>query len=427
MAGRFGRATAQWAAQFWADLKASTDAGLLGILRFLGLLYGPIDARLPIDQAFRKALGYRLAPHVGWRHALGGITYLLFIMLVVTGVLLSVHYRPSAQEAYPSIQHIVSNVTLGWLIRDLHVWSASLLVLAVLAHMARVFFDGAYKPPRETNWLVGVLLLFLVVAFGASGYLLPWDQWAYWTVTEALNALSAVPLVGGAAVAVLRGDPIVSGATLSRFFAMHVIVLPWITLALVAFHFTMVRRHGVAPPKNAATAPGTGRVFFPSHLLRSFMVAVLTCAIVISAAALWPRPIADPANPAKLPEAVRSTWVVVDVSRALTHYLGAWGFVGFTLVALGLAFVPLFDRGPERDLKRRPAVATLGFVFFVGFVAAWIAGRQLRSAPPPETLRAATAESMPPPAAGAPLQQLGPSPAQPAPASDTAGPDRRPR
>jgi quinol-cytochrome oxidoreductase complex cytochrome b subunit len=425
MAGRFGRAAAQWAAQFWADLKASTDAGLLGILRFLGLLYGPIDARLPIDQAFRKALGYRLAPHVGWRHALGGITYLLFIILVVTGVLLSVHYRPSAQEAYPSLQHIVSNVTLGWLIRDLHVWSASLLVLAVLAHMARVFFDGAYKPPRETNWLVGVLLLFLVVAFGASGYLLPWDQWAYWTVTEALNALAAVPLVGGPVVAVLRGDPIVSGATLSRFFAMHVIVLPWITLALVAFHFTMVRRHGVAPPKSAPANPGSGRLFFPSHLLRSFMVAVLTCAIVISAAALWPRPVADPANPAKLPEAVRSTWVVVDVSRALTHYLGAWGFVGFTLVALGLAFVPLFDRGPERDLKRRPAVATLGLLFFVGFVAAWIAGRQLRSAPPPEALRAATEESLPPSAVGAPLPQLGPSPAQPAPPVDTTRAGRR--
>ncbi len=161
MAGRFRREVGQWAAQFWADLKASTDAGLLGILRFLGVLYGPIDARLPIDQAFRKALGYRLAPHVGWRHALGGITYLLFIILVVTGVLLSVHYRPSAQEAYPSLQHIVSGVMFGWLIRDLHVWSASLLVLAVLAHMARVFFDAAYKPPRETNWLVGVLLLFL--------------------------------------------------------------------------------------------------------------------------------------------------------------------------------------------------------------------------------------------------------------------------
>ncbi|HSD33426.1 MAG TPA: cytochrome b N-terminal domain-containing protein [Gemmatimonadales bacterium] len=419
MAGRFRRATAKWAAQFWADLKASTDAGLLGILRFLGLLYGPIDARLPIDQAFRKSLGYRLAPHVGWRHALGGITYLLFIILVITGVLLSVHYRPSAQEAYPSLQHIVSGVTLGWLIRDLHVWSASLLVLAVLAHMARVFFDAAYKPPRETNWLVGVLLLFLVLAFGASGYLLPWDQWAYWTVTEALNALATVPLVGGAAVAVLRGDPIVSGATLSRFFAMHVIVLPWITLALVAFHFTMVRRHGVAPLRNATAEPGRGRVFFPSHLLRSFMVAVVTCAVVISAAALWPRPVGEPADPAKLPEIVRSTWVVVDVSRALTHYLGAWGFVGFTLVALGLAFVPLFDRGPERDLRRRPAVAILGLVFFVGFVAAWMAGRQLRSGPPPEALPAASEASTPPPAAGAPLPELGPTPTRAAPPADT--------
>jgi len=299
-------------------------------------------------------------------------------------------------------------------------------VLAVLAHMARVFVDAAYKPPRETNWLVGVLLLFLVVAFGASGYLLPWDQWAYWTVTEALNAVAAVPLIGGAAAAVLRGDPIVSGATLSRFFAMHVIVLPWITLALVAFHFTMVRRHGVAPPKSAPADPGRGRVFFPSHLLRSFMVAVLTCTVVITAAALWPRPIADPANPAKLPDAVRSTWVVVDVSRALTHYLGAWGFVGFTLVALGLAFLPLFDRGPERDLRRRPAVATLGLVFFVGFVAAWIAGRQLRNAPGPETLRAATEEPIPP-AAGAPLRPLGPSPTQPAPPGDTTHTGREAR
>jgi quinol-cytochrome oxidoreductase complex cytochrome b subunit len=246
-------------------------------------------------------------------------------------------------------------------------------------------------------------------------------------VAEALNALAAVPLVGGVTVAVLRGDPIVSGATLSRFFAMHVIVLPWITLALVAFHFTMVRRHGVAPVRGAPEEPGSGRVFFPSHLLRSFIVAVLTFAVVFTAAALWPRPIADQANPAQLPETVRSTWVVVDVSRALTHYLGAWGFVGFTLVGLGLAFVPLFDRGPERDLRRRPAVAILGLVFYVGFVAAWIAGRQLRNAPGPQTLRAATVDTLTPPAAGAPLPPIGPSPMQAAPGGDTTPASRSPR
>jgi len=398
MSGRFRRAMAQWATQFWADLKSSTDAGLLSIPRFLGLLYGPIDARLPIDQALRNALSYRLAPHVGWRHALGGIAYLLFIIQVVTGVLLSIHYRPSAQEAYPSIQHIVSQVTLGWLVRDLHTWSANLLVVVVLAHMARVFFDAAYKPPRETNWLVGVLLLFLVLAFGATGYLLPWDQWAYWTVTEALNAVARVPIVGGAAVGLLRGDPIVSGATLSRFFAAHVIVLPWMALALVAFHFTMVRRHGVAPPKRASGAAGSGRRFFPNHLLRSFMVAVLVCAVLITAAVLWPRPVGDPANPAQLPEAVLSTWVVVDVSRAITHYLGPWGLAGFTLLGLGLALVPLFDRELERDLRRRPMITILGLTFFLTFAVAWVAGRQLRSVPHAQTLQPqATEEPMSPP------------------------------
>jgi len=145
-----------WAAQFWGDLKNSTDAGLLGVARFLGLLYGPIDPRLPIGQALGKALRYRLAPQVGWRHALGGIAYLLFILLVLTGVLLSVHYRPSAQEAYPSLQHIVSEVTLGWLIRDLHVWSANLVVVEanrpdLLAHELAHYFQVVYWGMTEND------------------------------------------------------------------------------------------------------------------------------------------------------------------------------------------------------------------------------------------------------------------------------------
>ncbi|NIN12384.1 MAG: DUF4405 domain-containing protein, partial [Gemmatimonadales bacterium] len=241
----------KWLSQFWADLKASTDPGLLGVARFLGLLYGPIERHVPIDQAFRKALSHRLPGFITWRHALGGITYLLFMVLVVTGVLLSFYYRPSVEEAYPSIQYIVSEVPLGWLARDLHVWSANLIVVATLAHMARVFFSGTYKPPRETNWAVGLLLLLVVLAFGATGYLLPWDQWAYWTVTEVLNAMSGAPLLRILA-SVLRGDVMVSGATLSRFFAVHVILLPWIAFALLLYHFSLVRKHGIAPP---ATEP----------------------------------------------------------------------------------------------------------------------------------------------------------------------------
>jgi len=412
-----------WGSQLWADVKASTDAGVLSALRVVGLLYGPIDEQLPIDQAFKKAMRHRLAPHVGWRHALGGIAYLLFILLVVTGVLLAVHYRPSPQEAYASIRHIVSEVSFGWLVRDLHAWSANLLVLALLAHMARVFFDASYKPPRETTWLIGVFLLFLILAFGATGYLLPWDQWSYWTVTEALDAVQRVPVVGGATVAVLRGDPIVSGGTLSRFFAVHVVVLPWLVFGLILIHFTMVRRHGIAPTRGGPPVAGPGRRFFPNHLLRSLMVAAMVTAIAISAAVLWPRPISEPADPATVPETLRSTWVVVHVSRALIYYTGPFGFAAFSLLGLSLALLPLFDRGPERTLRRRPAVAALGLLFFVGFAVAWIAGRQLRSVPP--SLGPTPEEA--PTTAGAPLPAVGPDaprPVQPTDSTATREPGR---
>lgn len=375
-----------WLAEVGGDIRESTDAGLLAVLRFFGFLYGPIDTSLPIDQAFRKAMGHRLPAHVGWRHALGGIAYLLFLILVVTGLALTFYYRPSAQEAFASIQHLVSGVTFGWLIRDLHAWSANLIVVAVLAHMAQVFFAGTYKPPRETNWVVGVLLLLLVVAFGATGYLLPWDQTSYWTTAEGLNALADMPIIGGFLAEILQGDTIVSGATLSRFFSVHVVLLPWLALGLLGFHFTMVRRHGVAPPPDAPANPPPGRRFFPNHLLRSFMVGILVLSAAITIAVLFPRPIGEPAQPGVVPEVLRPSWVVVDVSRGLVHYLGRWGFVLFTLMGFALMLLPLFDRGPERQLRRRPVALVMGLVYFLGFLGFWVVGRGLRTVPPQESL-----------------------------------------
>jgi quinol-cytochrome oxidoreductase complex cytochrome b subunit len=405
-----GREKKRWLANFWADVKGSTDAGLLAVARFLGLLYGPIDHDLPIDQALRKSLSYRLAPHVSWRHALGGVTYLLFMVLVVTGVLLSFYYRPSAQEAYPSIQYITSRVPLGWLVRDLHVWSANLIVVAVLAHMARVFLDDAYKPPRETNWLAGLLLFLVVLLFGATGYLLPWDQWAYWTVTEVLDTVSRAPLLGTVAD-LMRGDATVSGATLSRFFALHVIVLPWVAFALIGFHFSLVRRHGIAPPLAGAPPGGQGVPFFPHHLLRSFIVGTLVLAVVFSLAALYPRPVGDPADPFALPESIVSSWIVVDVSLALIRYLGVWGFSLFTLLGVALALLPLLDRRPPRPLRKRPLVAALGLIFLGGFVVLWLVGRQLRSVPSGIELRPGDAsEQVAPPAPGLPGSDGGEAP-----------------
>ena len=413
-------ATKTWFTQTGRDLKESADAGLLGSARFLGLLYGPIDRRLHIDQALKKALRYKLPKHAGWRHAPGGITYVLFMVLVVTGVLLALYYRPSVQEAYASVQHIVSNVSFGWLIRDLHVWAASLIVIAMMLHMARVLFEGAYKPPRETNWTIGLLLLFVVLGFGATGYLLPWDQWAYWTVTEVLVAVASFPIGGNLVAEALMGDVIVSGATLSRFFSIHVIVLPWASLALLAYHFTLVRRRGIAPPideeetKAGVGAEDDGIPFWPDHLLRSFIVTVLVLAVTISLAALFPRPVGAPANPGGLPHELVSTWVPVDVSLALLRYLGIWGFVGFTLLGVSFALIPLFDRKPERHMRKRPVVVGVGLLFFVGFIALWLLGRQIGSLPPSADLGEARAgEQMVPAERGTVVPRLGPEPHRP--------------
>jgi quinol-cytochrome oxidoreductase complex cytochrome b subunit len=447
MIRRAWNATKSWFSQTWDDLKASADAGLLGGARFLGLIYGPIDRRLRIDDALRKALKYRLDPHVGWRQMFGGITYVLFMMLVVTGVLLALYYRPSVQEAYPSVQHIVSHVAFGWLIYNVHVWSASLIVLAVLAHMARVLLEAAYKPPRETNWTVGLLLLGVVLAFGASGYLLPWDQWAYWTVTEVLVAISGFPLFGGVIADALMGDVIVSGATLSRFFSLHVIVLPWISLALLSYHFTLVRRRGIAPPVDAEPEPAPWRVsavatteewlaesreegepeqegtpFFPDHLLRSVSVTVLVLALVVTLAVLFPRPFGNPADPLVVPDQLVSTWVPVDVSLSLLRYLGMWGFSAFTLLGFSLFLLPLFDRRPERRIRKRPVVAALGLVFFGGFIVLWALGRGIGSLPPSEGIgRAERQERVVPARSGAPVERVGPTPVRPQEPGDSGG------
>jgi len=128
---------------------------------------------------------------------------------------------------------VVSSIPFGWLVRDLHAWAASLVVVLVILHLLRTLAEGAYKAPRQTNWTMGLLLLVVVIAFGSSGYLLPWDQGSYWTVTEALDAISRVPILGGLVAELLQGDEAVSGATLSRFFALHVIILPWLLLGLI--------------------------------------------------------------------------------------------------------------------------------------------------------------------------------------------------
>jgi quinol-cytochrome oxidoreductase complex cytochrome b subunit len=215
---------------------------------FTGVLYGELDERLEIREAIKQNLKKPVGAHVNWTFCFGGISFFLFLVLVVTGILLMAYYRPTTAEAYESVVLISNVVPYGWLIRGLHHWASNLMVLMVIIHMVKVFVYGAYKPPRDFNWVVGVILLLLTMAFGFSGYLLPWNQVSFWATTVVTDAMGALPLIGEPLKYFIRGGPEVSQLTLSRFFTLHVIVLPAATAVFLFLHFGMLRKQGISGP-----------------------------------------------------------------------------------------------------------------------------------------------------------------------------------
>jgi Rieske Fe-S protein len=179
-------------------------------------------------------------------YCFGGIAFVLFVILAITGILLAVYYQPQPKDAYASVLNISTHVQFGWWIRSIHVWAAGGMVLLVFVHALRVFFTGAYKAPRELNWLSGVVLLLITLGFGFTGYLLPWDQKAYWATKVGTDIAGSVPLVGHFLLVSLRGGEQISAATLGRFYDLHVLVLPALIALFLLGHFWMIRRHGIS-------------------------------------------------------------------------------------------------------------------------------------------------------------------------------------
>lgn len=183
-----------------------------------------------------------------WWYCLGGLTFFFFIVQGVTGIMLAFYYKPTPAEAFASIQFIESEVLLGSGIRMIHHWSANGMIVLACAHMLRVFIMGAYKPPRELNWVSGVMLFTMTLAFGFTGYLLPWDQRAYWATTVGTEIAGSIPVIGDLALVFLRAGWNITSLTLSRFYALHILVLPLVTLTFMGLHFVMVRKQGLMKP-----------------------------------------------------------------------------------------------------------------------------------------------------------------------------------
>jgi ubiquinol-cytochrome c reductase cytochrome b subunit/menaquinol-cytochrome c reductase cytochrome b subunit len=209
---------------------------------------------------YTKWFLFRKVPHdISWAQTLGSASLTAFIVQAITGVILAMYYKPDPDKAYQSIQFITEELTLGWLVRGMHKWGASVFIILMFFHMARVFLFGAYKYPRELNWIVGVLILVLGMLEGFTGYLLPWDQTSYWATVVGINLNATAPVAGPFLAQFLQGGSAINPDTLSKFYSLHMLLIPGGIIALITLHIYLVTRLGVTSPPWSPTAAGRRR------------------------------------------------------------------------------------------------------------------------------------------------------------------------
>ncbi len=357
-----------------------------------------------------------------YSYRLGFIAAVLFAILLVTGVYLMFVYTPSVGSAYGDMQKLKTGVGFGQLIRNVHRWSAHLMVLVVFLHLVRVFYAGAYKSPREFNWVLGLMLLMLTLAFSFTGYLLPWDQLSYWAVTVGTNLVHYIPLVGSQVQNLLIGGDQIGQSTLLRFYALHVAVLPSVIVIAISLHIWRVRKDGFAVkrsnvgafaeeatdrtpapgPAQAAPALYNGRVrllgvvdresvtaearpvddtafTWPHLVVRHVVVALGVCATVLTLGVLFAAPLRGLANPNVTPEPAKAPWYFAGLQELLSHFDP---LVAGILIPAGavLAFLvlPYIDRNPATEARSRKVAVTLFTVLLVVGVVLTVVGTFFR-------------------------------------------------
>jgi cytochrome b6 len=211
-------------------------------------VYDWFNDRLEVGALAEDITSKYVPPHVNIFYCLGGITLTCFLIQFATGFAMTFYYKPSVTEAFDSVRYIMTDVNFGWLIRSVHRWSASMMVLMMILHVFRVYLTGGFKKPRELTWITGVILAVITVVFGVTGYSLPWDQVGYWAVKIVSGVPDAIPVVGGTLVELLRGGQSVGQPTLTRFYSLHTFVLPWLIAVFMLAHFLMIRKQGISGP-----------------------------------------------------------------------------------------------------------------------------------------------------------------------------------
>ena len=310
------------------------------------IIRGWLDERLDLDE-LTEPLKSKTVPqhrHSHWYY-LGGITLFLFAIQVITGLLLLLYYRPSTKEAYESVQFITNRVQFGWLVRSLHSWSANLMIFVAFAHMFSVAFLRAYRKPRELTWITGMALLLLCLGFGFSGYLLPWNTLSFFATKVGTEVAGLMPVVGHPIKVFIRGGEDIGPPTLSRFFALHVVVLPGLIMGMLGLHLALVQKFGMSEPpsveKEWDKLPEARREvkFFPNFFLRDAMAWCGVLALLLALAAFRPSELGTKADPfASAPAGIRPEWYFLaqfQTLRLLPAHI--WLFDGELVGVLGFS------------------------------------------------------------------------------------------
>jgi cytochrome b6 len=347
-------------------------------------IYRWLNERVPLTQLKETASHKEVPMHrYSALYFFGGMTLFFFMVQVVTGILLMLYYRPSPDNAYESVEFIMTTVPFGWLIRSIHSWSANLMIYFAFVHLASVFFLKAYRPPREMTWISGALLLFLSLGFGFSGYLLPWNELSFFATKVGTDIAGVLPVVGEPLMRFLRGGDHVTGGTLSRFYGWHVAILPAVTSMLLTGHLLFVQLQGMSVPPGQETEARRRRPmrFFPHFLLRELFGWTLALAMLAAFAALFPWELGQKADPfAPAPAGIRPEWYFMFMFETLKfvpggEFLGIeYEVIPILLFALGgalLVLVPFLDGKAARPGRSR-AFTVAGWIavaYIVGLTA----------------------------------------------------------
>jgi ubiquinol-cytochrome c reductase cytochrome b subunit len=331
-----------------------------------------VDERTGLETAIKDFLYEDIPASAGWRQVFGSVALFVFLVQVFTGILLALNYAPQPGAAYYSLQFIINELTAGKLIRGLHHWGASMMVVVVVLHMVQAALWGAYKKPREATWLLGVVLLLLVLGFGLTGYLLPWDNRAYWSTVVTIQIAGLAPGLGQYLMSLLgSSDGSVGVATFSRFYSLHVLVLPAVTTLLIALHVHLVRKHGVTPEPADADRPR--KKFYPVQAFKDtiaiFVGFVILFVLAVAADAPLER-LADPTDSTYIP---RPEWYFLFLFQSLKFFEGSLEVVGAivlpTLAILGLLLVPFLDRGRVLRIGQRSVAFGVVGLAAIGWTA----------------------------------------------------------